>query len=149
MKTCGNGCIDSRFLDLGTNWRWMVSFTPWPLYPRERAPGPLDRRLRGPQSRAGLYGQVKILALTGTRNSTPRPSSPREGRLGSRDSLHSAPPIVVQATWQLMIWWFVSLLWRSLIAYTDIILEGPRQTTKVTNLNSGPPNYEIVVLPTG
>jgi hypothetical protein len=31
-------CIDPHFLDLGTNWRWVVSFTPLPLYPRERAP---------------------------------------------------------------------------------------------------------------
>jgi hypothetical protein len=27
------GCIDPRFLDLGTSWRWVVSFTLWPLYP--------------------------------------------------------------------------------------------------------------------
>jgi hypothetical protein len=25
--------------DLGTSWRWVVSITPRPLYPRERAPG--------------------------------------------------------------------------------------------------------------
>jgi hypothetical protein len=34
-----NCCIDPHFLDLGTSWRWVVSFTPLPLYPRERAPG--------------------------------------------------------------------------------------------------------------
>jgi hypothetical protein len=27
------------FLDLGTRWRWVVSFTPQPLYPKERTPG--------------------------------------------------------------------------------------------------------------
>jgi hypothetical protein len=27
------------FFDLGARWKWMVSFTPRPLYPRERAPG--------------------------------------------------------------------------------------------------------------
>jgi hypothetical protein len=27
---------DSHFLDLGTSWRWVVSFTPWPLYPRRK-----------------------------------------------------------------------------------------------------------------
>jgi hypothetical protein len=32
-------CIDPHFLDFGTSWRWMVSFTPLPLYPRERALG--------------------------------------------------------------------------------------------------------------
>jgi hypothetical protein len=35
----GSGCIDPHFLDLGTSWRWMVSFNPRPLYPRERTPG--------------------------------------------------------------------------------------------------------------
>jgi hypothetical protein len=33
---------------------WVVSFTPWPLYPqRKRLRYPLDRRLGGPQRRAG------------------------------------------------------------------------------------------------
>jgi hypothetical protein len=31
-------CIAPRILDLGNRWRWVVSFTPRPLYPRERAP---------------------------------------------------------------------------------------------------------------
>jgi hypothetical protein len=31
--------IDLHFLDLGTSWRWVVSFTPRPLYPAERVPG--------------------------------------------------------------------------------------------------------------
>jgi hypothetical protein len=35
----GSGCIDPHFLDLGISWRWVVSFTPLPLYPWERAPG--------------------------------------------------------------------------------------------------------------
>jgi hypothetical protein len=34
----GSGCIDPHFLDLGTSWRWVVSFTPLSLYPREGAP---------------------------------------------------------------------------------------------------------------
>jgi hypothetical protein len=34
-----SGCIDPCFLELGTSWRWVVSFTPQPLYPRERATG--------------------------------------------------------------------------------------------------------------
>jgi hypothetical protein len=29
-----SGCIDPRILDLGTNWKWVVSFTLRPLYPR-------------------------------------------------------------------------------------------------------------------
>jgi hypothetical protein len=35
----GSGCIDPRFLDLGTSWRRMVSFTPRSLYPCESVPG--------------------------------------------------------------------------------------------------------------
>jgi hypothetical protein len=35
----GSGCIDPHFLDLGTSWRRVVSFTLRPLYPRERAAG--------------------------------------------------------------------------------------------------------------
>jgi hypothetical protein len=35
----GSGCRDPHFLVLGTSWRWVVSFTPLPLYPREGAPG--------------------------------------------------------------------------------------------------------------
>jgi hypothetical protein len=33
----GSGCIDPHFLDLGTSWRWVVSFTPRPLYPRGKS----------------------------------------------------------------------------------------------------------------
>jgi hypothetical protein len=39
------------FLDLFTSWRWVVSFTPRPLYPRGKSlQYPLDRKLSGPQS---------------------------------------------------------------------------------------------------
>jgi hypothetical protein len=33
-----NGCIDPHFLDLGTSWRWVVSFTSLLLYPRGKSP---------------------------------------------------------------------------------------------------------------
>jgi len=43
-----------RILDLGTRWRWLVSFTPRPLYPRgKRHWYPLDTRLGASQSRSG------------------------------------------------------------------------------------------------
>jgi hypothetical protein len=35
----GSGCIDPRFLDLGTSWSTVINFTPGQLYPVERAPG--------------------------------------------------------------------------------------------------------------
>jgi hypothetical protein len=49
----GSGCIDPYFLDLGTTWRWVVSFTLRSLYTWENSPRyPLDGRLGGPQSRS-------------------------------------------------------------------------------------------------
>jgi hypothetical protein len=59
------------FFDLGTRWRWVVSFAPRPLYPQGKSPWyPLDRRLSGPQSRSGRCGLEK--------NSQPRrESNPR------------------------------------------------------------------------
>jgi hypothetical protein len=34
----GSGGIDARVLDLGTRWRWVVSFTTRPLYPQVKSP---------------------------------------------------------------------------------------------------------------
>jgi len=45
---------------LGTRWRWVVSFTPRPLYPQGKSPRyALDRRLGGPQNRSGYGGEKK------------------------------------------------------------------------------------------
>jgi hypothetical protein len=78
MKAYGSGCIDPHFLDLGTTWRRVVNFGPRPLYPRGKSPRyPLDRRLGGPQSRSGRFGEEKILDPIGTRTRTPRSSSPQ------------------------------------------------------------------------
>jgi hypothetical protein len=62
MKTYwGSGCIAPRILDLGTGWRWVVSFTPRPLHPQEKSPWyPLDRKLGWPQSQSGRGGEEKI-----------------------------------------------------------------------------------------
>jgi hypothetical protein len=69
------------FFDLGTRWRWVVSFTPLPLYPQGKNPFyPLDRRLGGPQIRSGRGGDagtrnldylVRILALYHWANPAP------------------------------------------------------------------------------
>jgi hypothetical protein len=49
----GNGGIAPLILDLGDRLRWVVSFTPRPLYPQGKSPWyPLDRRLDGSQSRS-------------------------------------------------------------------------------------------------
>jgi hypothetical protein len=56
--------IAPHILDLGTRWRWVVTFTSWPLYPQEKSSWyPLDRRLGGPQSQT-WWGE-KYSALTG------------------------------------------------------------------------------------
>jgi hypothetical protein len=59
----------STILDLGTRWRWVVGFTPRPLYPRRKILRyPLDKRL------GGRCGEEKnVLPLPGIE---PRPYSP-------------------------------------------------------------------------
>jgi hypothetical protein len=65
MRTYGEWRYSSIILDPGTRWRWVVGFTPRPLYPRGESPGyPLDRKLGGPQNRSGRCGE-KILSLPG------------------------------------------------------------------------------------
>jgi hypothetical protein len=61
MKTYwGIGGIATRIPDLGTRWKWVVSFTPRPLYPKGKNPWyPWDRTLGGPQSRSGRAGEEK------------------------------------------------------------------------------------------
>jgi hypothetical protein len=50
-----SGGIAPRILDPSARWRWMVSFTPRPLYPQGKSPWyPLDRRLGGLQNEAPL-----------------------------------------------------------------------------------------------
>jgi hypothetical protein len=67
MKTYGgSGYIEPRFLDLGTTSRWVVTFTPLPLYPRRKNPRyPWDRKLGGPQRRARWYGNRTFVNLPG------------------------------------------------------------------------------------
>jgi hypothetical protein len=73
----GSEFKDTYFLDLGTSWRWVVSFTPRTLYtPGKSLRYPLDRRFGGPQSRSVRFGEEKILTPTGTRTPTSRSSSP-------------------------------------------------------------------------
>jgi hypothetical protein len=61
MKTYwGSGGIPPRILDVGTRWRWVVSFMPRPLYSQGmRLRYPLDRSLGGSQGRSGRGGEEK------------------------------------------------------------------------------------------
>jgi hypothetical protein len=55
-----SGGITPRILNFGTRWRWVVIFTPRPLYPQWKiAWYPLDRRLGGPKSRSWRGGEEK------------------------------------------------------------------------------------------
>jgi hypothetical protein len=75
-RRMGEWMYRPTFSWLGTSWKWVISFTPRPLYTQGRSPRyPLDRRLGGPQSQSGQYGDVKILASTRTRTPTPWPFS--------------------------------------------------------------------------
>jgi hypothetical protein len=56
----GSGGIAPLILGFGTWWKWVVSFTPRPLYPQGKSlRDPLDRRLGGPQNRSGGGGEEK------------------------------------------------------------------------------------------
>jgi hypothetical protein len=49
-------------LDPGTRWKLVVNFTPRPLYSQGKSPCyPLNRRLGGPQSRAGEEKNIQPL----------------------------------------------------------------------------------------
>jgi hypothetical protein len=58
----GSECIDPHFPDLGTSWRWVVSFKSPPIYPREITPPryPFDRRLLIPRADLGLMEERKF-----------------------------------------------------------------------------------------
>jgi hypothetical protein len=56
----------SSVLVLGTRWRWVVKFTPRPLYPRKYSPRyKFDRKLGGPQSRSGRCGEEENVTPPG------------------------------------------------------------------------------------
>jgi hypothetical protein len=41
IKTHESGGTDPHIPNLGTRWKWMVSFTPWPLYHGAKSPSPV------------------------------------------------------------------------------------------------------------
>jgi hypothetical protein len=73
-KRMGEWMNISTFSYLGTEVSSRIH-VPAALPPGKSPLYPLDRRLSGPQSRSGQYGEVKILAPTGTRTPTHRSSS--------------------------------------------------------------------------
>jgi hypothetical protein len=70
----GEWRYSSIIFDLGSIWRWMVSFPPRPLYLRENRPRyPLDKRLFGAQSRSGRYGEDNYFVPVGNGTSSIQP----------------------------------------------------------------------------
>jgi hypothetical protein len=61
----GGGISVPRILDLGTKWRWVVSFTPRPLYPGQRAPGTHWIGWVGPRAGLDDVEKRKFLTLPG------------------------------------------------------------------------------------
>jgi hypothetical protein len=56
----GEWIYSATIPDFDTRWRWVVSVTPRPVYSRGNRPQcSLVRRLGGPLSRSGLYGEEK------------------------------------------------------------------------------------------
>jgi hypothetical protein len=57
MKTYGG--IDAvHIVNPGTRWRWVVRFTPPPLYPQGKSPRyPSDGGIGGPQNQFGRGGE--------------------------------------------------------------------------------------------
>jgi hypothetical protein len=56
----GSRIIPPHILDLGTRWRWVVNFTPRPLYPQGKSLWyTLNRRLGGPKRGSGRGGEEK------------------------------------------------------------------------------------------
>jgi hypothetical protein len=77
----GSGCIDPHILDIGTTWKWVVSFTPRPLYPRGKSPrNSLDKMLGGLQSRSGSCGENSSVWFEVFTAATMKMSSSTTGR---------------------------------------------------------------------
>jgi hypothetical protein len=63
------------FRDLRTRWRLVISFTPLPLYPQGKSLRyPLYRKLGGPQSQSGRYGEENNLTLPGIEPCVTKPT---------------------------------------------------------------------------
>jgi hypothetical protein len=97
-RRMGEFWYSSTILDLSTRLRWLVNFTPRPLYSRENSPSyPLNRRLGEPQSRSGRCGEEKNLLPLPRIES--RPSSPSLYRL------YVGCYRAVAVAFRIFVWW--------------------------------------------
>jgi hypothetical protein len=68
----GSGCVDRRFLDLGSG----QLHAPGTLPPAKQPPVPIGWEVGASQNRSERRGEEKIVDSTGTRTVTPQSSSP-------------------------------------------------------------------------
>jgi hypothetical protein len=74
----GEWRYSSIIFDLDTRWKWVVSFTPRPLYLRWRSPrNAFDRRLGGLQKRSGRCGIEENIVSAGNRTPAAQPVARR------------------------------------------------------------------------
>jgi hypothetical protein len=133
------GCIDPHFLDFGSSWRQVVSFTPRPLYPEGKSHlYPSYRRLGGPQSRSGRRREEKILSPTGIRTLTPRSSSTFLFEYGGWSPywVHAAlRPLLAYCTCPGWLWgwrsWWNERFWHGKLKYSEKTC--PDATLSTTN----------------
>jgi hypothetical protein len=100
-RCMGEWMLDPHFLDLGTSWRWVVSFAPLPLYSRGKSHWyPFNRRLGGAQSRPGQRGEGNTVLLLIIFITLLRPQPPNQWVPGTislavkrqgREAEHSPP----------------------------------------------------------
>jgi hypothetical protein len=65
MKAYNGGRNVAPFiLNLGTWWQWVVNITPWPLYPRERNPIPIEKEASWAQQPIWTVWREKYLVTT-------------------------------------------------------------------------------------
>jgi hypothetical protein len=70
----GEWSYSSTILDLGSRWRWVVSFTPRPIYLRGNSfQYSLNRRILGPRSAMDAVEKIKSLAPVGNRTLAVQP----------------------------------------------------------------------------
>jgi hypothetical protein len=95
----GERRYSSSILVLGIRWRLVASFTPLPIYTRGKSPQyPFDRRLGGPQSRSGQYGENRTQAVQ------PVARSPKLYRLSYPDSPKSPTLVILNQMNPCLIW---------------------------------------------
>jgi hypothetical protein len=119
----GGGCINSRILDQGNSWSWVVSFTPGSLYPPVSSPRyPLGRRLAGLHDGYGWRGKEKNQATTGNSNSDPSAVQPLASRYTDCDilALRMYNGTIIysrEEVWLSMGFWIKYWIFRTLIQF--------------------------------